>query len=822
MALKRTITISANGNAYTLSDDAGVVFYQGSTASTECYYANNSLTLQNIYTGKEVIQSTLYSDIINASTGLAFTSLANLQTYLATNFFRKATGGGGNQLATPVVTVGTPTNATVPLSLVAIANATQYIWQRATNAGFTTGVTTLAGTGTSITDTGLAGSTTYYYRAAATALGAGYTNSAYSTVVSATTAALPTLAQTNPVIGTPTSTTIPLSWTYPTGGTNALLRRSLSPTMSSPTTVYSGTATSVTDTGLTPNTNYYYDLVISGTGYNNSPAGTTSGYTTQGIVLVPLTGVNKSSPAPTQVANTYTNVIGSEQYGWTTKTVTNGQPFIVQCDIVNDYANFYNGHIGVHNFTGNVDNAYTYIFFANTGANKGKMRGQVTNSTYWGNDQAEITITNAAQMRVRGDGTNIYCEVNPDGSGWVTALGSPVTPQINGLYVVFAVYDFNNPKPDKLANVQVYPDVNSFTPPAPDPTGLTTQELRYDNTQQAKSSLKYTDYATAAGNGDSVGVVLDKIGSLPLVYAGIASPTIIKAPPKLIDTLWLQFDNQPNTNYDSPNFTAKTPPFEVVIVSRDLPGQLYEAKMENGFNGCYLGNFGLDMRVFDQNGVITGSGNPPKYYPIIQRVVVKTTGIDYWLNGTKVGTFSFSGLTAPQIAGSTTKTIQSISTFTNSMDFDFGALYFKGGSFFTDSDWTTTIFPDFSTKWGIGVLPNQILLSNIGWTRSGTTYTPAATVINTPSGVTVAAMSAWDYEWYWGSDQHGLGDQTKFSTSYQVQQTDFPNNGTIVNGVAQTNVSIKVRMRPKSTVGGVWRYLSGIFGSYTQAAQSGT
>jgi hypothetical protein len=150
------------------------------------------------------------------------------------------------------------------------------------------------------------------------------------------------------------------------------------------------------------------------------------------------------------------------------------------------------------------------------------------------------------------------------------------------------------------------------------------------------------------------------------------------------------------------------------------------------------------------------------------------------------------------------------------MDYDFGALYFKKTAPFTDSDYTNNVYPDLAAKWNVGVYPNQILLNNMGWTRSGTTYTPAATVINTPSGVTVAAMSTWDYEWFWYSDQNNLGKQTKFSTSYQVNQTNFPTDGTTFNGVVQTGVSIKVRMRPKSTTGAVWRFLSGTYGKYGQ------
>ena len=63
--------------------------------------------------------------------------------------------------------VGTPvTDATLDLSWAAVTNRTRYQVDRATNSGFTTGVTlgVYTGTGTSFSDSGLTNGTTYYYR----------------------------------------------------------------------------------------------------------------------------------------------------------------------------------------------------------------------------------------------------------------------------------------------------------------------------------------------------------------------------------------------------------------------------------------------------------------------------------------------------------------------------------------------------------------------------------------------------------------------------------------------------------------------------------
>ncbi len=106
-------------------------------------------------------------------------------------------------LATPTGLAATVTSASAAgLSWNAVANASSYLVQRATDSAYTVNVTTVyAGSGTSTSDTGLAASTTYYYRILAAGTGA-YTNSPYSTSVSATTpAAQPTGTKPKKLIG---------------------------------------------------------------------------------------------------------------------------------------------------------------------------------------------------------------------------------------------------------------------------------------------------------------------------------------------------------------------------------------------------------------------------------------------------------------------------------------------------------------------------------------------------------------------------------------------------------------------------------------------
>jgi hypothetical protein len=89
---------------------------------------------------------------------------------------------GITQLNTPTNFTATPTSTTqINLAWDAVASATGYVVDRATNSGFTTGVALgiYNSSGTSYNNTGLTASTTYYYRVRAIA--AGYTDSNYGT-----------------------------------------------------------------------------------------------------------------------------------------------------------------------------------------------------------------------------------------------------------------------------------------------------------------------------------------------------------------------------------------------------------------------------------------------------------------------------------------------------------------------------------------------------------------------------------------------------------------------------------------------------------------
>lgn len=89
-------------------------------------------------------------------------------------------------LGVSTLTTGTITSSSVVLNWTAVDAATGYIVERATNAGFTAGLTTVyTGASLTATATGLTTATAYYFRVRATANG--YTTGANSTTATATT-----------------------------------------------------------------------------------------------------------------------------------------------------------------------------------------------------------------------------------------------------------------------------------------------------------------------------------------------------------------------------------------------------------------------------------------------------------------------------------------------------------------------------------------------------------------------------------------------------------------------------------------------------------
>jgi len=233
------------------------------------------------------------------------------------------------------------------------------------------------------------------------------------------------------------------------------------------------------------------------------------------------------------------------------------------------------------------------------------------------------------------------------------------------------------------------------------------------------------------------------------------------------------------------------------LVSREMPGQLYEEKLAGGGNAGLLGNNGAYMvrAINPQWGYVPNSVRPESFKFHVERLVIKDQlSVDYWLDGKFVGNVPFQ---SPEL-NALFKNTEVIGVTSNSDVWDFAAQYYKIG-LFNDAD-ATAIFSTLKAKWNTETYPNQICIDNISWTKDATKFTPSAKVIYAPAGITVADPSQWDYQWY--QDDGTLGKQVLFATGYQPAISTF---------TSAKGIKIKVIVRPKDINGKVWRYFEGTY-----------
>lgn len=171
-------------------------------------------------------------------------------------------------LATPAnPAAGTPTTTSIPFSWDAVTNAETYTVEwRINPAGAWTAITGIATTNTDVT--GLDPNTTYDLRVKAVA--SGFTDSAYSAVVTESTDSLGTLAAPTGIASpAQTATTIDLTWTAVTNAETYGIERS--PAGAGTWTEVMTVATnSATVTGMTASTSYDFRIAARADGWTSS------------------------------------------------------------------------------------------------------------------------------------------------------------------------------------------------------------------------------------------------------------------------------------------------------------------------------------------------------------------------------------------------------------------------------------------------------------------------------------------------------------------------------------------------------------------------
>ncbi len=276
------LTVSTQASPATLTASALTLSGVSTTSLTAAWTAVTNAT------GYELSRAFDADFTNNATTVYSGTALSGNQTGLLSStpyYYRLKALGTGNYAdgpyATAAATTATPVSQTqlaastlsfsgvsstaVTLTWTTIANASGYLLQRATDNAFSANVATVySGTALTTTRTGLSPSTVYYYRAKATGTGY-YTDGNYSPVVSVTTST-PVGASTLSLNGA-AGTQITTVWTSVTNAAGYTLQQAMNSAFTTGvTTVYVGTATTFTQTGLTPQTVYYYRVNATGNG----------------------------------------------------------------------------------------------------------------------------------------------------------------------------------------------------------------------------------------------------------------------------------------------------------------------------------------------------------------------------------------------------------------------------------------------------------------------------------------------------------------------------------------------------------------------------
>lgn len=276
------LTVSTQASPTTLTASALTLSGVSTTSLTAAWTAVPNAT------GYELSRAFDADFTNNATTVYSGTALSGIQTGLLSStpyYYRLKALGTGNYAdgpyATATATTTTPVSQTqlaastlsfsgvsstaVTLTWTTIANASGYLLQRATDNAFTANVAAVySGTALTTVSTGLSPSTVYYYRAKA--IGTGYyTDGNYSPVVSVTTST-PVGASTLSLNGA-AGTQIATVWTSVTNAAGYTLQQAANTAFTTGvTTVYAGTATTFTQTGLSPQTVYCYRVNATGSG----------------------------------------------------------------------------------------------------------------------------------------------------------------------------------------------------------------------------------------------------------------------------------------------------------------------------------------------------------------------------------------------------------------------------------------------------------------------------------------------------------------------------------------------------------------------------
>ncbi len=226
-------------------------------------------------------------------------------------------GAGDTAPPTPAgLTAGSQTSTSLTVSWSASTEATSYQLFRDTSAGGSFAIQVYSGSGLSFTDSPLASSTTYYYKVRATnATGSSSLSGAASGTTLAETPTVPP-TPTDLAVGSPTSTSLQVSWMASPGATSYQVFRDTSAGGGFATQAYSGSGLSFTDSPLASSSTYYYKVRATSSGGSSDLSAAASGETLAETPTVPATpaGLTAGSPTSASLMVSWNASIGATSY----------------------------------------------------------------------------------------------------------------------------------------------------------------------------------------------------------------------------------------------------------------------------------------------------------------------------------------------------------------------------------------------------------------------------------------------------------------------------------------------------------------------------